>query len=45
MIKTINFDNMSFTDEQIEEAMLIGENVSNIYSKFIKICSRANKLG
>jgi len=40
MIKTINFDNMSFTDEDIANAVKISENVSNVYSKFIKICSR-----
>lgn len=40
MIKTINFDNMSFTDEDIEKASEIAKNVPNIYTRFIKICSK-----
>ena len=40
MIKTINFNNMSFTDEEIEQATEISKDVSNVYSKFIKICSK-----
>ena len=40
MIKTINFDNMSFTDEEIENAISITKDVSNVYSRFIKICSK-----
>ena len=40
MIKTINFDNMKFSDEEIEKAVSIAKNVPNVYSRFIKICSR-----
>ena len=40
MIKTINFDNMTFTDEEIDKASEIAKNVPNIYLKFIKICSK-----
>ena len=40
MIKTINFDNMSFTDEEVENAIEMAGNVPNLYSKFVKICSR-----
>lgn len=40
MIKTINFDNMVFTDEDIDKATEIAKGVTNIYSKFIKICSK-----
>jgi len=40
MIKTINFDNMTFTDDDIENAIEIAKDVSNVYSRFIKICSR-----
>ena len=40
MIKTINFDNMSFTDEEIDNAVNMANTVTNIYSKFIKICSK-----
>lgn len=40
MIKTINFDNMTFTDEDIENAMELAKNVTNVYSRFIKICSK-----
>jgi len=40
MIKTINFDNMSFTDEEIENAVEMAKNVPNVYSRFIKICSK-----
>lgn len=40
IIKSIKFDNMQFTDEDIESACEIGRNVSNVYSRFIKICSK-----
>lgn len=40
MIKTINFDNMHFTDEEIDKAMKVTKDVSNIYTKFIKVCSK-----
>ena len=40
MIKTINFDNMSFTDDEIANAVNMAKDVSNVYSRFIKICSR-----
>ncbi|MBE7076368.1 MAG: hypothetical protein E7374_00555 [Clostridiales bacterium] len=40
MIKTINFDNMKFTDEAIDEAVKVAGKVPNVYSKFIKICSK-----
>ncbi len=40
MIQTINFDNMHFSDEEIEKAMEISKDVTNIYSKFIKTCSK-----
>ncbi len=40
MIKTINFDNMSFSDEEIKNALEISKDVSNLYSKFIKACSK-----
>ena len=40
MIKTINFNNMTFTDEDIDKALEISKDVSNIYSKFIKTCSK-----
>ena len=40
MIQTINFNNMSFTDEEIEKALEISKDVTNLYSKFIKVCSK-----
>ena len=40
IIKTINFDNMKFSDEDIQKAAEIASNVSNVYSRFIKICSK-----
>lgn len=40
MIKTINFDNMSFTDEEIENAVETAKNVPNVYTRFIKVCSK-----
>ena len=40
MIKTINFDNMRFTDEEIENAVEMSKNVPNVHSRFIKICSK-----
>ena len=40
MIQTINFDNMSFTDEEIENAIALNQNVPNVYTRFIKICSK-----
>ena len=40
MIKTINFNNMKFSDEDIERAVAIARNVPNVYSRFVKICSR-----
>ncbi len=40
IIKTINFNNMTFTDEDIEKANEIAENMSNVYSRFVKVCSK-----
>ena len=40
MIQTINFNNMSFSEEDIDKALEISKDVSNIYSKFIKTCSK-----
>ncbi len=40
IIKTINFDNMSFADEDIDKANEMAKNVPNVYSRFIKICSK-----
>ncbi len=40
MIKTINFDNMTFTDEDIERAVETAKNVPNVYTRFIKVCSK-----
>ena len=40
MIKTINFDNMKFSDEEIEAAAETAKNIPNVYAKFIKICSK-----
>lgn len=40
MIKTINFDNMTFTDEEIDNANQMAKGVPNLYSRFIRICSK-----
>lgn len=40
IIKTINFDNMTFTDEDIANANDIAKNLTNVYSRFVKICSK-----
>lgn len=40
MIKTINFDNMKFTDEEIDKATESAKSVPNVYTRFIRICSK-----
>ena len=40
MIKTINFDKMKFTDEEIKQAVKLAKDVPNVFSRFIKICSK-----